>query len=186
MRIISGTMRGTKLFTLEGLNTRPTLDRVKEALFSKINYDLQEAIVLDLFAGSGALALEALSRGAKLSVMCDQSREAIKIINQNIEKTKTKDRVKLLACNYEKALQQLKNENFKFDIVFLDPPYKTDFAENAAKFLVQNEMLNEGGYIVLETDDKDKVLENLDTNLLEIKDMKRYGRVNLLFLNRKG
>lgn len=186
MRIISGTMRGTKLFTLEGLNTRPTLDRVKEALFSKINFELQDAIVLDLFSGSGALALESLSRGAQKSVLCDSSRDAIKIIKQNIEKTRTNDKTVLLNCDYKKALEDLKNEKIKFDIVFLDPPYMTDFAEDAAKIIIENDLLNENGLIILETDNKDKVIKNLDTNLIEIKDMKRYGRVYLLFLNRKG
>lgn len=186
MRIISGTMRGTKLFTLEGLNTRPTLDRVKEALFSKINYDLEDAVVLDLFSGSGALALESLSRGAKISVMCDVSRDAIKIINQNIEKTRSKDRTIVLNCDYKKALEKLEIDKRKFDIVFLDPPYKTNFAEDAAKQIIEKNLLNKNGIIVLETDDKEKVLNNLDTNLLEIKDMKKYGRVFLLFLIRKG
>ena len=96
MRIISGSFRGTKLFTLEGLNTRPTLDRVKEALFSKINFDLEDSIILDLFSGSGALALESLSRGAKQAVLCDFSRDAIKIIKQNIEKTRTNEKTLLL------------------------------------------------------------------------------------------
>lgn len=186
MRIISGTMRGTKLFTLEGLNTRPTLDRVKEALFSKINYELEDAIVLDLFSGSGALALESLSRGAKKAIMCDSSRDAIKIIKQNIEKTRTEDRTVLLDCDYNKALEKLENEKIKFDFIFLDPPYKSDFAEDAAKKIVEKDLLNDNGIIVLETDEKEKILNNLDTNLLEIKDMKKYGRVVLLFLIRKG
>lgn len=186
MRIISGTMRGTKLFTLEGLNTRPTLDRVKEALFSKINYDLEDAVVLDLFSGSGALALESLSRGAKISVICDSSRDAIKIIKQNIQKTKTEDKTIVLNCDYKKALEKISNDKMKFDIIFLDPPYKTNFAEDAAKQIVEKNLLNENGIIILETDEKEKVLNNLDTNLLEIKDIKKYGRVFLLFLSRKG
>ena len=87
MRIISGTARGTKLYTLEGYETtRPTLDRVKEALFSKINLELYDSTILDLFSGSGALALESLSRGAKCAYACDNSFKAIKIIKQNIRK----------------------------------------------------------------------------------------------------
>ena len=183
MRIISGTMRGTKLFTLEGLNTRPTLDRVKEALFSKINYELDDTTILDLFAGSGALALESLSRGAKKAVICDSSRDAIKIIKQNIEKTKTNDKTVLLNLDYKKALAKLQEEKIKFDIVFLDPPYQTDFAEDAAKIIIESDMLNENGTIILETDDKDRIISNLDTKLIKIKDLKRYGRVYLLFLN---
>ena len=183
MRIISGTMRGTKLFTLEGLNTRPTLDRVKEALFSKINYELDDTTILDLFAGSGALALESLSRGAKKAVICDSSRDAIKIIKQNIEKTKTNDKTVLLNLDYKKALAKLQEEKIKFDFVFLDPPYQTDFAEDAAKIIIESDMLNENGTIILETDDKDRIISNLDTKLIKIKDLKRYGRVYLLFLN---
>jgi 16S rRNA (guanine966-N2)-methyltransferase len=189
MRIISGTMRGTKLYTLEGINTRPTLDRVKEALFSKIHMDLQDANVLDLFSGSGALGLEALSRGAQKAVLCDSSRDAIKIIKQNIEKTKTNEKVLLLNCDYKKALEQLKNQDEKFDIIFLDPPYKTNFAEESVKIIEQTNLLNEDGIIILETDDKEKVIKNLYTEKLEIKDLKKYGRVYLLFLkfiSRKG
>ncbi|MBR3614517.1 MAG: 16S rRNA (guanine(966)-N(2))-methyltransferase RsmD [Clostridia bacterium] len=185
MRIISGTMRGTKLFTLEGDNTRPTLDRVKEALFSKINFDIQDSIILDLFAGSGALALEALSRGAKKTYLCDNSRDAIKIINQNIEKTKTKDKIVLLNMDYQKALDELQKNEVKLDIVFLDPPYKTNYAEEAAKYIVEHELLNDKGFIIIETDDKEKVLKNIDTNILEIKEIKKYGRVFLLFLYSK-
>ena len=189
MRIISGTMRGTKLYTLEGINTRPTLDRVKEALFSKINMDLQDANVLDLFSGSGALGLESLSRGAKKAVLCDSSRDAIKIIKQNVEKTKTNEKVLLLNCDYKKALEQLKNQNEQFDIIFLDPPYKTNFAEESVKIIEENNLLNEDGIIILETDDKEKVIKNLYTEKLEIKKKKKYGRVYLLFLkfiSRKG
>ena len=185
MRIIGGTMRGTKLFTLEGENTRPTLDRVKEALFSKINFRLQDAIILDLFSGCGALGLESISRGAEKSYLCDNSRDAVKIINQNIEKTKTSDKVLLLNMDYQKALSELKSRGIKFDIVFLDPPYKTNFAEDAAKTIIENDLLNEDGLIVLETDNKEKTLENLDTNILGINDIKKYGRVYLLFLYSK-
>lgn len=184
MRIISGTLRGSKLFTLEGENTRPTLDRVKEALFSKINYNLFDAKVLDLFSGSGALALESLSRGAEIAYLCDSSRDAIKIIKQNIDKTRMLDKTVLLNCDYKKALLELKEKNLKFNIVFLDPPYKTDFAENAAKEIIKNNLLDNEGIIILETDNKEKVIENLDLDLLKIKDIKKYGRIYLLFLEK--
>ncbi len=139
MRIISGSMRGTKLYTLEGENTRPTLDRVKEALFSKINMMLEDSNVLDLFSGSGALGLEALSRGAKQAVLCDSSREAMKIIKQNVEKTKTSDSTLLLNYDYKRALENLRNG--QFDIIFLDPPYKTNFAEDAIKIIYNMNLL---------------------------------------------
>ena len=142
--------------------------------------------MLDLFAGSGALALESISRGAKEAVLCDSSREAIKIIKQNIEKTKTNEKTLILNLDYKKALEDLKNKDIKFDIVFLDPPYQTDFAEEAVKIIIENKLLNEDAIIILETDNKEKVIKNLDTELIEIKDIKKYGRVDLLFLNRKG
>ncbi len=90
MRVISGSARGTKLQTLEGDNTRPTLDRVKEALFNIIQNYVRDAYVLDLFSGSGALGIETLSRGAKYCVLCDESSDAIRIIKNNLEKTRLK------------------------------------------------------------------------------------------------
>ena len=104
MRIISGTARGTKLYSLEGMNTRPTLDRVKEALFNMINFRLQDANVLDLFAGSGAIGLEAISRGANKVFFCDKSREAINVINKNIEKTKINKKSVVLNEDFLKVL----------------------------------------------------------------------------------
>ena len=101
MRIISGTVRGTKLYTLEGNNTRPTLDRVKEPLFSIIQNKIKDAIVLDLFSGSGALALEALSRGAKKAILCDNSPKAIEIIKKNIEKTHFEQTTEVLCMDYK-------------------------------------------------------------------------------------
>lgn len=88
MRIIAGEKRGTKLYTLEGLNTRPTLDRVKESLFNIIQLEIRDSIFLDLFAGSGAIGLEAVSRGAKKAILCDSNKQAIQIIKKNIEKTR--------------------------------------------------------------------------------------------------
>ena len=95
MRIISGTARGTKLFTLEGETTRPTLDRVKESIFNIIQNEVQNSIFIDLFSGSGAIGLEAASRGAKRVILCDKSKQAINIINKNIEKTHLKEKVEL-------------------------------------------------------------------------------------------
>ena len=186
MRIISGSMRGTKLFTLEGLNTRPTLDRVKEALFNILNFELQDATVLDLFSGSGALALESISRGAKEAILSDNSRQAIEIIKKNIQKTKTENKTKLYQMSYDKVLENLKNNNTKVKIVFLDPPYETDFAEKAAKKIIEYNLLDDDGIIVIETDNKEKIIENTNDQLLEIYDIRNYGRVTLLFLKRKG
>lgn len=183
MRIISGTARGTKLYTLDGLNTRPTLDRVKEPLFSIIQTYILDSNVLDLFAGSGALGLEALSRGAKKAFLCDKSYDAVKIIKSNVSKTHLDEKAVVICNDYRKAISELKD--IKFDIVFIDPPYRLDAAVNAVKLILENEMLNADGIIIVETDEKERELEELKNIDVIVSDLRTYGRVNLLFLNRK-
>lgn len=185
MRIISGSAKGTKLFTLSGESTRPTLDRVKEPLFSIIQNHIQDALVLDLFSGSGALGLESLSRGAKLAILCDNNIEAIKIINQNIEKTHLNEKSKVVHSNYKKCLDSLKNDNLKFDIIFLDPPYKTNFATDAVERILALDLLAKDGIIILETDDEDKEIKIIKEDI-NIDNIRKYGRVKLMFLSRKG
>lgn len=183
MRIISGKARGTKLKTLEGMETRPTLDRIKESLFNIIQNQICGANVLDLFAGSGALGLETLSRGAKSAVLCDYSHKAISIIKENVEKTHFEKQVRVLNNDYKKSLNLLKNE--RFDIIFLDPPYESEFDIDALKIILEYELLSENGIIILETDhieEKQKQLEKININIY---DLRNYGRVSLFFLNRK-
>ena len=186
MRIIGGKNRGTKLYTLDGLLTRPTLDRVKEPLFSIISFDLPEATVLDLFAGSGSLGLGAISRGAKKSVLCDESVDAIHIIEKNVEKLKLNSEIKIINKDFLDALKILKKQNEKFDIVFLDPPYKTDFAEVASQKIIEYDLLKNDGIIIIETDRKKDVVENIEKlELFDIYDERKYGRAELLFLKKK-
>ena len=186
MRIISGKHKGTKLYTLEGQNTRPTLDRVKEPLFSILQFDLPESTILDLFAGSGALGLEAISRGAKKAILCDKSREAIHIIEQNVDKLKSKSAIQILNQDYLEVLKMLKRKAEKLDIVFLDPPYKTDFAETACEKIAQYDLLNKNGIIIIETDQKENVIQKIQNlQRFEIYDERKYDRVNLLFLKIK-
>lgn len=185
MRIIGGKHRGTKLYTLEGVDTRPTLDRVKEPLFSILQFEVQESTVLDLFAGSGALGLEAVSRGAKKAVLCDKSREAIHIIGKNVEKLRLNSEVQLLPVDYLAALEILKREKQQFDIVFLDPPYATDFAQKASQKIVEFDLLKENGRMIIETDRKKEVLQDIEQlKVLAIDDERKYGRVELIFLKK--
>lgn len=187
MRIIGGKHRGTKLYTLDGLDTRPTLDRVKEPLFSILQFEIPGSTILDLFAGSGALGLEAMSRGAKEVILCDNSPKAIHIIEKNVEKLSIKLNTKIINKDYLAVLEMLKKQKIKLDIVFLDPPYKTDFAEKASEKIAQYELLTKCGIIVIETDRKKEVASHINQfNLFEIYDERKYGRAELLFLRQKS
>lgn len=184
MRIISGTARGTKLYTLEGNNTRPTLDRVKESLFNIIQNKLKDGIVLDLFSGSGALALESLSRGAKYAYLCDTNQEAIEIIKKNIIKTHFEDKTVLFKKDYKKVINCIKD---KIDIAFIDPPYEHNIAIDAVKRILEKNILKEDAVIIIETDDEKREINQLEKiENIKIYDLRSYGRVKLIFLNRKG
>lgn len=180
MRIISGMARGTKLCTLDGQTTRPTLDRVKESLFNIIQNEIKDSIFLDLFSGSGAIGLEAASRGAKKTILCDKSKEAVKIINKNIEKTHLKERVELFNLDYETLLNTKIHQ--KLDIIYIDPPYDSDFAIKSVKFIINNKLVDENSKIIIETDNEGKTLKELDKIQVEVIDKRKYGRAILIFL----
>ena len=126
MRIIAGSARGTPLVAPRGMDTRPTQDKVKESLFNMLQGEWEDSAALDLFAGSGALGLEAVSRGARLAVLVDQSKEAAQCIRRNIEKLRFQDRAELLGCDWKQAVSKLARESHRFELVFLDPPYRMD------------------------------------------------------------
>ena len=181
MRVISGTARGALLNTLEGNNTRPTLDRVRESLFNILQNRILNAEILDLFAGSGALGIEALSRGASKVTFCDNSKEAIKIIHKNVEKVKMSSKSKILLDDFDECLIKIRNE--KYDLIFLDPPYDSDFSIRAVKKITSLGMLKEDGIIIIETDDEQKMKEDLKKINANVYDLRKYGRVKLFFLN---
>ena len=147
MRVITGKARGVVLKTPEGLATRPTSDRVKEALFSIINFDIPDAEVLDLFGGTGQLGIEALSRGAKRAVFVDAGEPACKLIKENLRRTKLDGQGSVVRSDY---LQYLNRCREKFSIVFLDPPYAEEFLENSLKKLSEIDILQSNGIIVTE------------------------------------
>ncbi len=150
MRIITGSARGTKLMTLEGENTRPTTDRVKEAIFSMIQFDIEGRAVLDLFAGSGQLALEALSRGAARATLIDQSREAVAIIMENAKKTHLFEKCRIAASDYTTFIRGAAGRE-KYDILFLDPPYHTNLLPAALRAIADGDLCAPGATIVCET-----------------------------------
>lgn len=182
MRVISGKARGTKLSSIESLSTRPTLDRVKESLFNIIQNNLKDAVVLDLFAGSGQLGIEALSRGADKAYLCDINRYAVKMIKQNLEKTKLKDKAVVINEDYKKALRTL-NTNEKFDIIFIDPPYKEDIAVDSIIDIIHESRLKENGIMIIETDEIERDLREINKiENIKIIDQRKYGRASLIFI----
>ena len=184
MRIISGKARGTKLYTLEGENTRPTLDRVKESIFNIIQNEIEGAKILDLFAGSGAIGLEFLSRGSQKAVLCDNSKEAINIIKKNIEKTHMEQQVQILNANFEDCIEKLKNE--QFDIIYLDPPYATNYIYKAIEKITKLGIAKEQSMIIIETDDEQRIEKEIENTETKIVDKRKYGRATIIFLKLKN
>ena len=147
MRVITGKARGVQLKTPDGMLTRPTTDRVKEALFSIIHFDIPGAKVLDLFGGTGQLGIEALSRGAKKAVFVDAQENACKLIKENLNRTKLQQDGQVIRSDY---LQYLDRCRERFDIILLDPPYADVFLENALKKITEIDILESNGIIVTE------------------------------------
>ena len=147
MRVITGTARGVQLKTPEGMQTRPTSDRVMEALFSIIQFDVPGKRVLDLFGGTGQLGIEALSRGAKSAVFVDVGEKACKLIRENLYRCKMDNNAQIIRADYLQYLQTCRD---KFGLIFLDPPYAEVFLENALKKITEIDILESGGIIVAE------------------------------------
>ena len=152
MRIIAGTARGRKIEAPEGKNTRPTLDRVRENLFNILQMNIRDSRVLDLFAGSGALSIEALSRGAESATLVDSDRNANRIQKKNLEALGFADRAEVLLRDWKQAAAELAREGRRYDLVFLDPPYRmTDLRE---VFAAVRQLLAEDGLVILEHEAK--------------------------------
>ena len=179
MRVITGKARGINLKTPEGLQTRPTADRVKEALFSIIQFDIPGARVLDLFGGTGQLGIEALSRGAKSATFVDASNTACNLIRENLKRTRLQEESRVICSDYLAFLGRCSE---KYDIIFLDPPYAEVFLENALNRITEIDILQSGGIIITERP-LEKELSMDFTGYSRSKDYK-YGKV-LLTIYRK-
>ena len=148
MRIIAGTARSRRIEAPEGKNTRPTLDRVRENLFNILQTKIQSSVILDLFAGSGAFSLEALSRGAKKAVLCDLDKNANRVEHRNCESLGFSDRTEIFCCDWKAAVKNLEKRGDRFDLIFLDPPYRmTDLLEVSERLL---SLVAEDGLIIVE------------------------------------
>lgn len=174
MRIVSGIARGKRLCTVQGLDVRPTIDRVKEAVFSSLQFDIEGRSILDLFAGSGQLGLEAISRGAKECNFVDGNEMSIKCINENIKNCGFSGNCKVNHCD---SFSFLDNTNLKFDIAFLDPPYDKGMIDKAMPMLVSK--MSDAGIIVCEHTENDTLQESYGA--FEKQKTKRYGKVYVTF-----
>lgn len=152
MRIITGSARGVTLYTLEGENTRPTAERTKEAVFSMLQFEIEGRRVLDLFSGSGQMGLEALSRGASFAVLLDKSKDAVRVIEKNVEKTKMKENCRVVCGD---ALDYLGRQKDSFDIVWLDPPYASHLIPRALTLLLDGGFLKPTSVVICESGSED-------------------------------
>lgn len=180
MKVISGKYKGRKLEGFNIIGTRPTMDRVKESLFGTIQNYLENSTILDLFSGSGNLAIESLSQNASFAYLVDSNIKAIKVINNNIKNIQI-DNTKVLHMDYKKALLYFKDSNIKFDIIFLDPPYNTNYIEQSIKLITEYNLLEDNGIIVCESNSIDKIIYS-DT-YKEIKS-KKYGDKYIVLLEK--
>ncbi len=180
MRVISGLKRGLKLSAPQNENTRPTLDRVKEAVFSMLMPVLFDSTVLDLFAGSGALGIEALSRGSKKAVFIDSSNDAIKCIKKNLEAAQMTDISEVYKCC---ASEYLNLCDRSFDIIFMDPPYSDSLYNESLQLIASKDILAPDGCVITEWDKSCGKLEFPDTFFVEKE--RKYGRVCITVLKRR-
>lgn len=150
MRVIAGSARRLKLVTLDGLDTRPTGDKIKETLFNMLQFDLPGSSFLDLFSGSGGIAIEALSRGASEAVLVDNSRKACAVIRENLETTHFTREGELMLCDAMTAIRRLEDQGRRFDYIFLDPPYRKGLERTVLERLASSTLPADGGLIIVE------------------------------------
>ena len=181
MRIIGGSARGRSIVAPAGSKTRPTQEYVRESLFNIIRWDLQDARVLDLFAGTGALALEAVSRGAKDAVLIDMDRDACQAIKKNMETSRLGAQCRLIARDYEQAMAQLAREGQKFDVVFLDPPYRMENTGEMCAALYDRGLL--AGDFLIVVEHRRGMAPLLDARFAA-SDLRRYGDTEITFVRR--
>ncbi|NLY20039.1 MAG: 16S rRNA (guanine(966)-N(2))-methyltransferase RsmD [Tissierellia bacterium] len=181
MRIISGERRGLKLISPKDEKTRPTEDRIKESVFNIIGYIAEDSIVLDACSGTGSIGLEFLSRGAKSAYLVENNRQSVKVIKDNIAKSKYEDKANLINGDIVSTLDKLSKKNISFDYIYIDPPYdRVDIYESVLDSIHKHNMLKENGLIILET------VEGTDISnikLYEIVDTRKYRSTKLIFLN---
>ena len=181
MRIITGIARGTKLKTLEGNETRPTPEAVKEAVFSMIQFELEDRRVLDMYSGSGQMGLEALSRGARKATMIDINPDAVKIIRENAQKAKLYDKCVVLNSDARKVVKGFSGKE-KFDIIFIDPPYASKSVPAILTDLIKYDIVEENGIVICEDDSATPY----ESEGFTLRRHAKYGRVYVTVLEKKA
>ncbi|MBW1709920.1 MAG: 16S rRNA (guanine(966)-N(2))-methyltransferase RsmD [Deltaproteobacteria bacterium] len=184
MRVIGGKYRGHRLFVPRGLSVRPTADRVREAIFNILGPKVEGRRVLDLFAGTGALGLEALSRGSSEAVFVDRRPEALLTINRNIEALGLKEAARTLKIDLYKGAGLLKNETEPFDLVFLDPPYGKNLIQRALNLIARFNLTSQDVFVVAEHSGKEG-LNQADENW-HLTEQRIYGQTKVAFFIKKS
>ena len=185
MRVIAGSARRLQLVAPKGDNTRPTTDKIKETLFNILNFDLYDSNFLDLFAGSGGIGIEALSRGASFCTFVEKDKEAIACIQENLKTTKFENKSTLIASDIIFALRKLSNSKInKFDFVFMDPPYNKNLEKEVLLYLRDANFISDTTEIIIEMSEETKIdwIEDMDFDILKIKEYKTNKHI---FLRRK-
>lgn len=172
MRVITGTARGKQLKAPEGFDVRPTTDKVKEAVFSAVQFDIPDACVLDLFAGSGQMGIEALSRGAENAVFVDNSKRSLDVVSENIRNTGFVSQSRIISSD---ALDFIKTSAMKFDIVFIDPPYRTGLSQKILESIER--IMNDGGKVICEHEKE--FTPDDEYNGLKIRKRYKYGKISV-------
>jgi len=177
VRVISGILKGRNIEGFNIIGTRPTMDRIKESIFSMIQNHIKDAIVLDLFAGSGNYGIEAYSNGAKFIYANDSNKKCIEVIKKNLNNFNIIEKFNVLNMDYKECLNYLKNKNIKLDLIFLDPPYKMDICKKIIDFLVNNQILNKNALVICEV-----INNNLEqqVDVLNLIKTKKYGEKYVL------
>ena len=181
MRVITGSARGRRLGELKGMETRPTTDKVKESIFNCIQFDVEDARVLDLFAGTGQLGIEALSRGAKSALFVDKRADAVKLVRENLALCHLEENAQVICGD---SLAALGTQSGRFDIIFLDPPYADDLLERAVAHIARFDILAPDGIMIAESP-AEKELPKLSAPYRVAREY-RYGRIKVTLYRRDG
>lgn len=173
MRVIAGSARRILLKTLDGMDTRPTTDRIKETLFNMINNDIYDSTFLDLYSGSGAIGIEALSRGAKCATFVENNRKALDCIQHNLKVTHLENKAIIMNTQVMLALKDLEAKNNSYDIIFIDPPYEKKYEMEVLNYLDSSNLINEDTLIIVEAS-LNTNFDYIDNMQIQIKKIKKY------------